>query len=226
MKKSVGKIVGKKKKKLYDDEFKKFVVQEYMNSGNASGVARKHDIARCTLLEWVKYYSNITTSSAAVSQACIQAIEKTSDAAVRSIEQATATRQEFLQQHYAGVSTLFSTLITKMTNELSDDNKHPSLRDQAAALTALVNFIKEFTPTEEQGTTTINLLQQTVNKQLHPSLQPFWPFPSLFCQTILLYPQILPTLTIKQLAKIFPKAKRKHIVNNFLNHTQTKNPDL
>lgn len=166
MKKGVGKTVGKKKKKkLYDDEFKKFVVQEYMNSGNASEVSRKHDIARPTLLEWVKYYSNITTSSAAVSQACIQAIEKTSDAAVRSIEQATATRQEFLQQHYAGVSTLFSALITKMTKELSDDNKHPSLRDQAAALTALVNFVKEFTPTEEQGTTTINLLQQTVNKQ-------------------------------------------------------------
>ena len=166
MKKSVGKIVGKKKKKkLYDDEFKKFVVQEYINSGNASEVSRKHDIARCTLLEWVKYYSNITTNSEEVKSACIQAIEKTSDAAVRSIEQATATRQEFLQQHYAGVSTLFSALITKMTKELNDDNKHPSLRDQAAALTALVNFVKEFTPTEEQGTTTINLLQQTVNKQ-------------------------------------------------------------
>jgi transposase-like protein len=166
MKKSVGKIVGKKKKKKqYDDEFKKFVVQEYINSGNASEVSRKHDIARCTLLEWVKYYSNITTNSEAVSQACIQAIEKTSDAAVRSIEQATATRQEFLQQHYAGVSKLFSALLTKMTNELNDETKHPSLRDQAAALTALINFVKEFTPTEEQGTTTINLLQQTVNKQ-------------------------------------------------------------
>lgn len=165
MKKGVGKIVGKKKKKkLYDDEFKKFVVQEYMNSRNASEVSRKHDIARCTLLEWVKYYSNITTNSEAVSQATVKAIEKTSDAAVRSIEQATATRQEFLQQHYAGVSTLFSALIAKMTKELNDETKHPSLRDQAAALTALVNFIKEFTPTEEQGTTTINLLQQTVNK--------------------------------------------------------------
>jgi transposase-like protein len=164
MKKSVGKTVGKKKKKkLYDDEFKKFVVQEYINSGNASEISRKHDIARCTLLEWVKYYSNITTNSEAVSQACIQAIVKTSDAAVRSIEQATATRQEFLQQHYAGVSTLFSALLTKMTNELNDETKHPSLRDQAAALTALVNFVKEFTPTEEQGATTINLLQQTVN---------------------------------------------------------------
>lgn len=164
MKKSVGKTVGKKKKKLYDDEFKKFVVQEYINTGNASEIARKHDIARCTLIEWVKYYSTITTSSEAVSQACIHAIEKTSDAAVRSIEQATATRQEFLQQHYAGVSTLFSALLSKMTAELNDEKKHPSLRDQAAALTALINFVKEFTPTEEQGTTTINLLQQTVNK--------------------------------------------------------------
>lgn len=164
MKKSVGKTIGKKKKKLYDDEFKKFVVQEYINTGNASEIARKHDIARCTLIEWVKYYSTITTSSEAVSQACIHAIEKTSDAAVRSIEQATATRQEFLQQHYAGVSTLFSALLSKMTAELNDEKKHPSLRDQAAALTALINFVKEFTPTEEQGTTTINLLQQTVNK--------------------------------------------------------------
>lgn len=175
MKKSVGKIVGKKKKKQYDDEFKISVVQEYMHSGNASEVSRRHNIARCTLLEWVKYYSNEaaiksvkslglnTTSSEEIKSACVQAIEKTSDAAVRSIEQATATRQEFLQQHYAGVSTLFSTLITKMTNELNDETKHPSLRDQATALTALVNFVKEFTPTEEQGTTTINLLQQTVN---------------------------------------------------------------
>lgn len=164
MKKSVGKTVGKKKKKLYDDGFKHIVVQEYINTGNASGIARKHGIARCTLLEWVKYYSTIKTSNDAISQACINAIEKTSDAAVRSIEQATATRQEFLQQHYAGVNTLFSALLSKMTAELNDENKHPSLRDQAAALTALINFVKEFTPTEEQGTTTINLLQQTVNK--------------------------------------------------------------
>lgn len=175
MKKSVRKTVGKKRKR-YDDEYKKHVVMEYMNSGNASEISRRYDIARPTLLEWVKYYSDEaaiksvkgiglnTASSEEIKSACVQAIEKTSDAAVRSIEQATATRQEFLQQHYAGVSTLFSALVTKMTKELNDDNKHPSLRDQAAALTALTNFVKEFTPTEEQGTTTINLLQQTVNK--------------------------------------------------------------
>jgi transposase-like protein len=156
--------VGRKKKRLYDDEFKKFVVREYINSGNASEIARRHDIARCTLLEWVKYYGTITTTNESVAHACVAAIEKTSNAAVRSIEQATATRQEFLQQHYAGVSELFSALLTKMTAELNDETKHPSLRDQAAALTALINFVKEFTPTEEQGTTTINLLQQTVNK--------------------------------------------------------------
>jgi hypothetical protein len=57
-------------------------------------------------------------------------------------------------------------------------------------------------------------------------LSSFWPFPPLFCQTILLRTQILPTFIIKQLAKIFPKAKRKLFVNNFLNNTQTKNPDL
>lgn len=164
MKKSVGKTVGKKKKKLYDDEFKNIVVQEYVTTGNASEIARKHNIARCTLLEWVKYYGTIKTSNDAISQACINAIEKTSDAAVCSIKQAAATRQEFLQQHYAGVSTLFSALLSKMTAELNDENKHPSLRDQAAALTALINFVKEFTPAEEQGTTTINLLQQTINK--------------------------------------------------------------
>lgn len=158
------KSVGKKKKRVYDDEFKKLVVREYMNSGNVSDIARRHEIARCTLIEWIKYYSNIPTSCETVSQACVKAIEKTSDAAVRSIEQAAATRQEFLQQHFAGVSTLFSALLSKMTAELNDETKHPSLRDQAAALTALTNFIKEFTPAEEQGVTQINLLQQTVNK--------------------------------------------------------------
>jgi hypothetical protein len=51
-------------------------------------------------------------------------------------------------------------------------------------------------------------------------------FSPLICKTLLLYIQILPILTIKQLAKILPKAKRKHHVNNFPNNTQTKNPDL
>lgn len=153
------------KAKKIDDKTKKKAIAEYRETGNASAIARKYGVARSTFLAWLPVVSHkIETDSHVTTQAVVKAIEKTSDAAVRSIEQATATRQEFLQQHYAGVSTLFSALITKMTAELKDDTKHPSLRDQAAALTALVNFVKEFTPTEEQGTTTINLLQQTVNK--------------------------------------------------------------
>lgn len=152
------------RKKPLTDEEKMLAVQEYKANGNASAIARKYGVARTTFLAWLPLFSDTPVSNNIVTQATVKAIGETSQAVVRSIDQATATRQEFLQQHYAGVSTLFSALITKMTKELSDDNKHPSLRDQAAALTALVNFIKEFTPTEEQGTTTINLLQQTVNK--------------------------------------------------------------
>ena len=152
------------RKKPLTDEEKMLAVQEYKTNGNASAIARKYGVARTTFLAWLPLFSDTPVPSEEVKSACVQAIEKTSDAVVRSIEQATATRQEFLQQHYAGVSTLFSALLTKMTNELNDETKHPSLRDQAAALTALINFVKEFTPTEEQGITTINLLQQTVNK--------------------------------------------------------------
>lgn len=153
------------KAKKIDDKTKKKAIAEYRETGNASAIARKYGVARSTFLAWLPVVSHkIETDSHVTTQAVVKAIEKTSDAAVRSIEQATATRQEFLQQHYAGVSTLFAALINKMTNELNDATKHPSLRDQAAALTALTNFVKEFT-TEEQGTTTINLLQQTVNNQ-------------------------------------------------------------
>lgn len=162
MSKSVASKIDNKKAKA---------IADYRLSGNVSAVARKHKIARTTLLRWLKEYEgknldhiDSDTDSNPETAAVVNYINKTTDAAVRSIEAESLTRQEFLQQHYAGVSTLFSALITKMTAELNDKEKHPSLRDQAAALTALVNFVKEFTPTEEQGTTTINLLQQTVNK--------------------------------------------------------------
>ena len=149
-----------------DERIKKKAIADYYKTGNASAVARKYGVARSTFLAWLPAIQrNIESPTPETTAAVVHAIEQTSAAAVRSIEQATATRQEFLQQHYAGVSRLFTALITKMTNELNDETKHPSLRDQAAALTALTNFVKEFTPTEEQGTTTINLLQQTVNKQ-------------------------------------------------------------
>lgn len=134
---------------------------EYSTTGNLSAVSRKYDIARTTLLRYIKGYVHNEDTSAAV----VTAIEKTSEAAVRSIEAELATRQEFLRQHYAEVNKLFAALINKMTTELLDETKHPSLRDQAAALTALANFVNQFTPHDaEQSGIQINLLQQTLNK--------------------------------------------------------------
>ena len=148
-----------------DEKTKRRAVAEYHRTGNASAIARNYGVARSTFLAWLPAITNtIETDTPEATDAVVHAIEKTSDAAVRSIEQAAATRQEFLQQHYVQVSELFSALISKMTTTINDENSHPTLRDQAAALTALTNFIKEFTPTEEQGNISINLLQQTVNK--------------------------------------------------------------
>ena len=157
-----------KRRKQYvnklNEEVKKIAVLDYQQNGNASAIARKYGVPRTTLLEWIRQASSIRTSDPEVTSATIRAINDASSAVVRSIEQAAATRQEFLQQHYTHINTLFTALINKMKATLSDETKQPSLRDQAAALTALANFIKEFTPTEDQGATTINLLQQTVNK--------------------------------------------------------------
>lgn len=152
-------------KSKIDKRTKNRAIAEYKNTGNISAVTKKYNISRPTFYAWLKELSDFTPTTPQAAQAIVSAIQTTTNATVRSIEQAAATRQEFLKEHYAGVSTLFSALLSKMTAELNDENKHPSLRDQASALTALINFVKEFTPTEEQGTTTINLLQQTVNKQ-------------------------------------------------------------
>ena len=152
------------RKKPLTDEEKMLAVQEYRTNGNASAIARKYGVARTTFLAWLPLFSDTHVSNDIVTQTTVKAIEETSQAVVRSIDQATATRQEFLQQHYAQISQLFSALVCKMTATINDKNAHPSLRDQAAAFTALTNFVKEFTPTEEQGNVSINLLQQTVNK--------------------------------------------------------------
>lgn len=151
------------RKKPLTDEEKMLAVQEYRTNGNASAIARKYGVARTTFLAWLPLFSDTHVSNDIVTQTTVKAIEETSQAVVRSIDQATATRQEFLQQHYAQISQLFSALVCKMTATINDENAHPSLRDQAAAFTALTNFVKEFTPTEEQGNIQVNLLQQTVN---------------------------------------------------------------
>lgn len=149
-----------------DERTKKKAVAEYHRLGNASAIARKYGVARSTFLAWLPAITNtIETDTPEATEAVVAAIQSTADAAIRSMELSAATRQEFLQRHYDGVSNLFATLVDKMTKELNDETKHPSLRDQAAALTALTNFVKEFTPhDDEQGKVQINLLQQTLNR--------------------------------------------------------------
>lgn len=148
-----------------DDKTKRRAIAEYHKTGNASAIARKYGVARSTFLAWLPALTNtIKTDSPEATDAVVLAAGKISDAAVFSIEQAAATRQEFLQQHYAEIGKLFSALVKKMADTINDENAKPSLRDQAAAFTALTNFVKEFTPTEEQGSVQVNLLQQTVNK--------------------------------------------------------------
>lgn len=151
------------RKKPLSDEEKMLAVQEYRTNGNASAIARKYGVARTTFLAWLPLFSDTPVSNDIVTQATVKAIKETSQAVVRSIDQAAATRQEFLQQHYAEIGKLFSALVKKMADTINDENSKPSLRDQAAAFTALTNFVKEFTPTEEQGNIQVNLLQQTVN---------------------------------------------------------------
>ena len=153
-----------KKSNKIDARTKNRALAEYQKTGNLSAVTKKYNISRPTFYSWLKELSEFRPSTPETTNAVVTAIQATSKAAVRSIEQAAATRQEFLQQHYAQVGELFSALINKMTATINDENSHPTLRDQAAALTALTNFIKEFTPTEEHGNVSINLLQQTVNK--------------------------------------------------------------
>lgn len=156
MKKSVG-----KRKRLGDDE-KRQAVLDYHRNGNASAIAQKYGVARSTLLGWIPTFSTITTGSAEMTQACVNAIEATSDAVVRSIDTATATRTQFLQENYAQVNALIQELLKSMKEDLKKTDL--SLGTKTMAFTALINFIKDFTPAEEGAAVNINLLQQTVNR--------------------------------------------------------------
>lgn len=153
-----------------DSSFERMAVAEFRELGNISLVARKYKVARTTLMRWIKRYEGQELNepikpTTAQEAAAVRYIEKTTNATVRAIEAESATRQDFLRQHYEGVNNLFATLVNKMTNELNDKTKQPSLRDQAAALTALTNFVKEFTPNDDtHGPVNINLLQQTLNR--------------------------------------------------------------
>lgn len=150
--------------KRISPKIKRKAVEEYRLKGNAAAIARKYGVTRSTFLRWLSPVENtVDVADPIISSACVKAINRAADATIREIHASAATRNEFLRIHYAQVNELFSSILARMTATLNDENSRPSLRDQAAALTALSNFMKEFTSTEEQGPTTINLLQQTVN---------------------------------------------------------------
>ena len=97
MRKSVEK--GDERKK-FTDEKKRTAVMEYRMTGNASAVARKYGIARTTFTSWVRLFANVPTDNTIVAEAVVSAIDKASEAVVRSIDLATATRQQFIMEHY------------------------------------------------------------------------------------------------------------------------------
>lgn len=151
-------------KKKYTEEEKRAVVMEYRISGNAAAVGRKHGVARTTLLSWAKLYASIPTDNPIVTDAVVAAVDKASDAIVRSIDLATASRQQFFAEHYAELSKALSLNLNAIISRLEDKDARIPYRDLAASLTALTSMVKEFLPVEEQQSTTqINLLQQTIN---------------------------------------------------------------
>lgn len=162
MRKAVRKKVHKT---VYDDEFKARVVQEYQQTNQATATARKYGIGRSTLMLWIKNVSSIKTNNDTITEACVQAINETSAAVVRSIEANALSRQEFMREHYAEVSEALVYNLRAITDRLKENPKSIPFRDLASSLTALNGMIKEFLPVEEQGVTQINLLQQTVNNK-------------------------------------------------------------
>ena len=155
----------KKKPPVYDEVFKAMVVRECLELQNVKRTASKYGIARGTLLSWMQQLSetNIYVHNERVTTKTIEAIEKTSDAVVRSIERAAATREEFIKEHYADLSDAFRYNIKAITDRLRDNPQGIPFRDLASCLTAITGMVKEFLPVEEQSTTQINLLQQTIN---------------------------------------------------------------
>jgi hypothetical protein len=153
---------GVEKKKTYAEEVKRVAVAEYKTTGNASAVARKYGVPRTTLLAWVRLFPAITVTNDMVTDATIEAINRTSEAVVRSIDVATATRQQFLMEHYGELGEAISLNLQAIITRLRTPEGIP-YRDLAATLTALSGMVKEFLPVEEQTPTQINLLQQTIN---------------------------------------------------------------
>lgn len=155
-------VKPKRKSGKVDEKTKKKALAEYKNTGNASAVARKYGVARSTFLAWLPEFT-LEVKDEEVKKACIRAIDETSKAVVRSIDTNSISRQELIKEHYTDLADALHYNLVAISTRLKEDPQGIPFRDLAASLTALANVVKEFLPVEEQGTTQINLLQQTVN---------------------------------------------------------------
>ena len=144
-------------------------VAEYKELGNLSLVARKYNVARTTLMRWIKKHDGIDfdTPLPATAQeaAIVRYLDNASEANVRAIEAEAATRQEFLRAQFPALCEAITENLNAITKRLKDRPDTIPFRDLAASLAALNQMAKEFLPQDDdQGKVQINLLQQTLNR--------------------------------------------------------------
>ena len=154
---------------IQDSLTEQMAVAEYRELGNLSAVARKYDVARTTLMRWIKKYEgeDISTPTAATAQeaAIVRYLDKASEANIRAIEAEAATRQEFLRAQFPALCEAITENLNAITKRLKDKPETIPFRDLAASLAALNQMAKEFLPQDDdQGKVQINLLQQTLNR--------------------------------------------------------------
>lgn len=154
---------------IQDSLTEQMAVAEYRELGNLSAVARKYNVARTTLMRWIKKYEgeDISTPTAATAQeaAIVRYLDKASDATVRAIEAEAATRQEFLRAQFPALCVAITENLNAITSRLKEKPETIPFRDLAASLAALNQMAKEFLPQDDdQGKVQINLLQQTLNR--------------------------------------------------------------
>lgn len=152
---------------IQDSLTEQMAVAEFRELGNLSAVARKYNIARTTLMRWIKKHDGELDPMPATAQeaAIVRYLDKASDANVRAIEAEAATRQEFLRAQFPALCEAITENLNAITSRLKDKPETIPFRDLAASLAALNQMAKEFLPQDDdQGKVQINLLQQTLNR--------------------------------------------------------------
>lgn len=154
---------------IQDSLTEQMAVAEYRELGNLSATARKYNVARTTLMRWIKKYEgeDISTPTAATAQeaAIVRYLDKASEANARAIEAEAATRQEFLRAQFPALCEAITENLNAITSRLKDRPETIPFRDLASSLASLTAMAKEFLPQDDdQGKVQINLLQQTLNR--------------------------------------------------------------